>query len=249
MGSSEGWGFSASRIAGTRGFRAGAPRMPCHCLRKRSASLFHSAMVAPTVIGLRLPVALAKFGGDSGKHAFQSFPGRVCTTTGRVTGRGTFLGQQVTFFNPQMRNSYSIRWVFSIQRQLPGKMVLEAAYIGNHAVHLPVSSEQLDYVPLQYLSTSPARDNATIGLLTGAVTNPFRGLLPNTASLDGATVQRQQSLVPFPQYPVGSGASNGVVMQFAGAGSAYFHSLNVRAAETLHARDDVDQQLHLEPVD
>jgi hypothetical protein len=46
--------------------------------------------------------------------------------------------------------------------------------------------------------------------------------------LNGATVALQQLLVPFPQYPLGSGTSNGVVMQGTNAFSSYYESLNVR---------------------
>jgi hypothetical protein len=111
-------------------------------------------------------------------------------------------------------------------------MVLEVAYIGNHAVHL-FANRQLDYVPRQYLSTSPTRDTTTINLLTGTVTNPLKGLLPNSTALNGSTVALQQLLAPFPQYPVGSGTSNGVIMQGDGFGSSYYHSLNVRLQKRL----------------
>src|SRR5205085_11872944 len=122
-----------------------------------------------------------------------------------------------------------------VQRQLPGQMVLEVVYIGNHGVHLPITT-QLDYIPRQYLSTSPLRDQATINAVTATVPNPFRGLLPNSSSLNGSTVGLQQLLIPFPQYPVPgppSSTSNGVVMQGNGAGSSYFQSLNVRLQKRL----------------
>jgi hypothetical protein len=145
---------------------------------------------------------------------------------------GTFLGQQITFYSPQVRSPYSMRTSVSAQRQLPGEMVLEVAYIGNHAVHL-AGNRQLDYVPRQYLSTAPVRDNATINLLTGAVPNPFKGLVPNSTSLNGSTVALQQLLIPFPQYPVGSGTSNGMIAQGDEFGSSYYHSLNVRLQKRL----------------
>jgi hypothetical protein len=141
-----------------------------------------------------------------------------------VNGLGTFQGQSITFFNTDVRNSYSVRWNFSVQRQLPGQIVLEVAYIGNHAVHLPIS-KNLDYVPRQYLSTSlyrDAADNAVNTLLTGSVPNPFQGLLPNTVSLGtSTTTSRQQLLLPFPQY-------TGITEQYNNAGESYYNSLNVR---------------------
>ena len=160
------------------------------------------------------------------------FPNGIALPAGSSKGTGTFLGQQVTFYNPEARNPYQMRWNFGIQHQLPGQMVIEVAYIGNRAVHLS-GSIQLDAVPRQYLSTSPVRDNTTISLLTGNAPNPFKGLLPNSTALNGSIVPLQQLLIPFPQYPLGSGTSNGVVMQAANAFGSYYHSLNVRLQKRL----------------
>jgi hypothetical protein len=155
------------------------------------------------------------------------FPNEIASPAGAANGAGTFLGQQVLFYNPQTVNPYSMRWDLSIQHQLPGHIVFELAYTGNHAVHL-TGNIQLDEIPRQYLSTSPVRDTATINLLTSNVPNPFKGLVPNSTSLNGSTVSLQQLLVTFPQYPLGSAASNGVVEQGANAFSSTYESLNVR---------------------
>ncbi len=155
------------------------------------------------------------------------FPNGIVTPSGSSKGASTFLGQQLTFFNPNAANPYSFRWNLGVQRQLPGQVVLEVAFIGNHAVRL-AGNLQLDYIPRQFLSTSPVRDNTTNNLLTGNVANPFKGLLPNSTSLNGSTIPLQQLLAPFPQYPVGSGSTNGVILQGANFGSSYYNSLNVR---------------------
>jgi hypothetical protein len=39
--------------------------------------------------------------------------------------------------------------------------MMEAGYVGNRALHVPMSVS-LDYVPTQFLSKSPSRDQATI---------------------------------------------------------------------------------------
>jgi hypothetical protein len=149
------------------------------------------------------------------------FPNGVLHPSGASAGAATFLGQSISFFEPQVRNPYYIRWNFGVQRQLPGSMVLEVAYIGSHALHLPINT-QLNYIPRQYLSTSIFRDQNTINLLNGSVANPFYKLLPGT-SLNGSTVALQQLLVAYPQFPV-----SGVTLQGNGAGSSYYESLNVR---------------------
>jgi len=163
------------------------------------------------------------------------FPNGFLKAAGSASCAATFLGQQVVFFNPHALNPYDLRWNFGIQRQLPGAMVLEAVYIGNHAVRLPINT-QLDFIPRQFLTTSLFRDSALNSTLTGTVTNPLAGLLPNSTSLNGSTVALQQLLIPFPQYPVPGtpqSTSNGVLMQGANSGSSFFHSLNVRLQKRL----------------
>ncbi|HWB82599.1 MAG TPA: carboxypeptidase regulatory-like domain-containing protein [Bryobacteraceae bacterium] len=149
------------------------------------------------------------------------FPGgSILQPPGAALGTGTYLGQGISFFNPNILNPYTVRWELSVQHELPGKMVLETAYIASHSIHLTVNQNQ-NAIPAQYLSSSPTRDNDLVNLLNGSVTNPFKGLLPNGGSLNGKTVQLQQLLVPFPEF-------SGVTLQSNNNGSSYFQSLNVR---------------------
>jgi hypothetical protein len=77
----------------------------------------------------------------------------------------------------------------------------------------------LDALPIQYLSASPIRDQANINFLNGNVSNPFVGLVPNTA-LNGATIARSQLLLPFPQF---TGLS---VKDY--QGYSWYHALRIR---------------------
>ena len=71
--------------------------------------------------------------------ARQSVPDRAFSSPPAPSpGLGTFLGQSITFYNPNPLNPYSIRWNFDIQRQIGKGMVFEIGYTGNHAVHLPI---------------------------------------------------------------------------------------------------------------
>jgi hypothetical protein len=158
------------------------------------------------------------------------FPNGITPASGSSKGTSTFLGQAISFYNPNIKNPYTVRWQLSIQRQLPFSTVLEVAYIGSHAMHLLIN-RQLDYVPAQYLSKSLLRDSNAINLLSATVTNPFKGLIPNVSSLNGATVALRQLVIPFPQYPVPAtpqSTSNGVLMQADNAGSSYYESVNIR---------------------
>jgi len=128
------------------------------------------------------------------------FPDGVREPPGASLGPNTFLGRTLTrhFANIDARSPQSMRFVLSMQRELPGQWVVEATYVGNRGYDQPVEID-LNAVPAQYLSTSPIRDDATINFLTQQVPNPFRGLLPGE-NLNSATVQRQQLLRPFPQF-------------------------------------------------
>jgi hypothetical protein len=147
------------------------------------------------------------------------FPDGIQQPTGSSLGLATFLGKGLTYYNPNVQNAYSYRWEFGIQRELPAGTVLEAAYVGNHAVHLGFS-RSLNYIPKQYLSASPVRDQATIDRLSAVVTNPFANLAPGTA-LSGSTVGLSQLLMPFPEF-------GGITSQNDNGASSYFGSLNVR---------------------
>src|SRR5215472_12112972 len=153
------------------------------------------------------------------------FPERFLRPTGSSLGIATSLGQSFSYYNPTLRNAYSVRWEFGIQRELPQQVVLELAYIGNHAVHLPLN-RNMDATPAQYLSTSPFRDAATINYLGTLVTNPFAGLIPANATLNGAQVSRGTLLTPYPQF-------TGITLQATNAASSYFHSMDVRLEKRL----------------
>jgi hypothetical protein len=148
------------------------------------------------------------------------FPSGILQPVGSSQGASTYLGQSITYMNRQTVNPYSARWDLSVERQLSRDTVLEVAYIGNHSVHLGLS-QNMDYLPPQYLSSSPVRDNATISLLSSTVANPFVGLLPNSTSLNGKTVSLSQLLTPFPEF-------TGITMQSTPEGSSYYGSLNAR---------------------
>lgn len=161
------------------------------------------------------------------------FPTGILQPVGSSQGLATFLGQTISFLNPDMRDPYSIRWNFGVQQQLSNNLLLEVDYMGNHAVHLPIAATQLNVIPRQYLSTLPVRDQALITQLTATTANSFSGLIPGT-SLNTATTTVEQLLAVYPQFPVGSGSgSTGVIEENLTEGSSYFESLNVRAEQRL----------------
>jgi hypothetical protein len=120
---------------------------------------------------------------------------------GNAEGVATFLGQGVTFFDPEPDSPRMQRWQVSLQRELPGRFVADVAYVGNYGSHI-LTSRNLNATPNQYLSTSGARDQARIDYLGANIPNPFFNLLPTTgiAALRGNNIVRERLLRPYPQF-------------------------------------------------
>ncbi len=166
------------------------------------------------------------------------FPGgAILRPSGSSAGMATFLGQTVSFLNPQSKSPYSLRWNLGFQHSLSKNMVLEAVYIGNHSVHTPINLTQLNGVPRQYLSGMAVRDTTLINNLNATVSNPLYGLV-TTGTPNGTTTSVAQLLSFYPEFPLGytNGGftgSGGVMEQNLNVGSSYFHSLNVRLQRRL----------------
>ncbi len=127
------------------------------------------------------------------------FPSGLLEPVGSGLGLMTNVGLGVAFpYNGEVSNPLNHRWSLGLQRELPGLFMVELTYVGAKGAHLPVT-RQLNGIPLQYLSTSAVRDDATNNRLTQQVPNPFVGLLPGTG-LNGANVARSQLLRPYSQF-------------------------------------------------
>ncbi|MGC2235007.1 MAG: carboxypeptidase-like regulatory domain-containing protein [Pyrinomonadaceae bacterium] len=147
------------------------------------------------------------------------FPGGIIPSPGAALGLLTFTGRDVTSSNAlgptttvlsnNRKNANFGRFVIGIQRELPYKIGIEATYIFSRGVDLSVNRE-LNAIPRQYLNdftgiTDPATILAAITavntFLNANVSNPLRGLIPDTTSAFNAnTIARRRLLTPFPQY-------------------------------------------------
>ena len=153
------------------------------------------------------------------------FPNGIDPATGSAAGLTTFLGRGVSYFNSKPVSPYNQRWSFSIQRQLPGGVVIDTAYVGNRAAKLAVSRE-LNAIPLQYLSTSPNRDQTAIDFLSRQVANPFFGIAAFSGTgLANQNIAVSQLLRPYPQF-------TSITSSFP-AGYSYYHSLQVNAEKRM----------------
>jgi hypothetical protein len=149
------------------------------------------------------------------------FPEGLQAPVGAAAGLATYLGRSITYYPEKALNPYMQRWSFSIQRELPSRILTEVAYVGNRGTKLPVSREW-DFVPAQYLSKSPVRDQPTIDYMTAQVTNPFYGIagFEGTARGTNLRIARNQLVTPIPQF-TGVNATLPI-------GYSWFHSMQTR---------------------
>lgn len=93
------------------------------------------------------------------------------------------------------------RMQFSFQRELPGRFLVDLAYIGSRGRDLTTFVD-LNPIPQQFLATDPTNNASIASFLETNVANPFRNIeaARGTAFFTSSTIQRQQLLRPFPQY-------------------------------------------------
>ena len=146
------------------------------------------------------------------------FQGGIQEPVGAALGAQTFLGQSITFFDPDPLSPRMQRWQVGIQRELPGRLVVDAKYVGNRGSQIQ-TSRNLNATPSQYLSTSPVRDPARIDYLGANVPNPFFGLMPATAgaAFRGVNITRERLLRPYPQFDAVNTTTN--------EGLSWYHAL------------------------
>lgn len=147
------------------------------------------------------------------------FPNGFAQAAGSSQGASTFLGQAISFLAPVEHDPYSERYDLGVQHELTKSTLIEAMYVGNHSLHLPIAQQNLNATKLSYLTTAPFRDQNLSSSYGATVTNPFSGLLPNGGSFNGSTTAISNLIVPYPQF----GSSN-VYEQNQTIGQSYFNS-------------------------
>jgi hypothetical protein len=148
------------------------------------------------------------------------FPTGILQPTGSSLGPLTYVGNSISFFNQHPLAPRLLKYEVDVQRELPGRFVLSAGYLGSRGSDLEVS-RSFKPLPNQYLSTSPTRDQTTINYLTANLPNPF-GSIPLFAGtgLAGSVVPRTALIAPYPQF---SGIS-----YYTYDGKSWYDALNVK---------------------
>lgn len=128
---------------------------------------------------------------------------------GNAEGINTQLGSSLSF-NAAVKVPYAEKWTLDVQKQFGRSFMVEVGYIGVHQVHNSFSNTISGAPILPYLSTSPygnsAQTAAAQTLLTGKVTNPFKGTMTAygpaavTSLNTSSTITVSQLLQAYPEY-------------------------------------------------
>ena len=142
------------------------------------------------------------------------FPTGLVQPVGSSVGLMAQVGDTLSFFDDRRVNPYNEQWQLSVQRELPARVLFEAAYMAMHSLK-QVESFNLNEKPDVFLAQGRAENNA--------VPNPFLGVFPATSTLGrGTTITQNRLWVRFPQFTT-------LTMQGAPTGRATYHSLQMKA--------------------
>jgi hypothetical protein len=119
-------------------------------------------------------------------------PPQIIQPSGNSLGPLSFLGNNVTYFETDHPTPTQQQWNVTVQRDVAGAMLIEAAYAGGHGTHIMGYGYDLNQLDPQYNALGLALDDR--------VANPFFGVIPAGTPLSGATIARRQALRPYPAY-------------------------------------------------
>ena len=149
--------------------------------------------------------------------ASQAFQNGLLPMQGSSLGALTNVGLNVNAIQHHWNSPYVQDWTFGLEFALTNNDVVEAQYVGNHGIKLPLSgSMNINQIPDADLSLG-------VGALTNLVTNPFYGLITSSScNLDQPTVKYGQLLRPFPEFcdvnsqqaPIGFDTYNALMLTY-----------------------------------
>ncbi len=165
-------------------------------------------------------VSFAPNGVDPGTPWANPFPAGFLQPLAGELGLLTALGTGPTIPNPDYEIPYTDQWMAGADIQLPWKIGLDVAYVGNQVSKLGVS-RNVNSVPKSENDKAIPSLGGNTGYLNVTFPNPFAGLVPGQG-LNAATVSRGQLLRPYPQF-------TNFPMNRLNRGSAYYNALEAVA--------------------
>jgi hypothetical protein len=122
------------------------------------------------------------------------------------------LGQGVFAVEREQKSGYAQQWNLSFQKTFGQHWSTEVGYLGSKLTNLGVPDVNMNQLTVEQLA---------LPNLTQQVENPFFGQIPESSSLGGRTIARQQLLRPFPRFTTVAFYRNNV-------GHSTYHSFQSR---------------------
>jgi len=123
------------------------------------------------------------------------------------------LGQGVFTVERNQKSGYAQQWNLSLQKTFAQNWSTEFGYLGSKLTNLGVPDVNMNQLTAEQLALGST--------LTQQVANPFFGQIPESSSLGGPTIARQQLLRPYPRFTTVAFYRNNV-------GHSTYHSLQTR---------------------
>ncbi|MBV9406752.1 MAG: hypothetical protein JO211_15505, partial [Acidobacteriaceae bacterium] len=154
------------------------------------------------------------------------FPSGIVVPTGNSLANNTALGSGVIFSNPNRLIPHVYQYSFGVERQLPWETKLDVEYVGSRSYNINTNDNQAGGARNLNVNTVAQIQQAFANpsYFTQAVPNPFAGLIPTNPALNGATISRQQLLLPWPQF-------TSVQEAFESVGRLWYDSLQINAVK------------------
>lgn len=129
------------------------------------------------------------------------YPNGINVPAGSSLGYATFLGQNFTWYNPNMRIPYVHQFSFGFQFQLSPASTLDVSYVGSRTVG--ANSERDFNIPsADFRKQCNLLEGGSPAYCNEQVPNPFRGIeeFRGTSFYTAPTISRFQINRPFPQF-------------------------------------------------
>lgn len=149
------------------------------------------------------------------------FPAGVTLPTGNSLGLGTAIGQSISFNDPNHVQPRSAQYTLSVQRQFVGNLAVQVAYMGTRPTRLEVN-HNINVLPQKYYDGG----STEVTYLTTSVSNPMAGLIPNNGTLNGAKIQQQYLLLPYPEF-------GSVTESYSSIGSSPYNALQIQVSRRM----------------
>src|SRR5258708_28599535 len=165
-------------------------------------------------------ISTAPNGIDPGTAGANPFPAGFLQPLAGEVGLLTAVGTGETIPNPDYKIPYTDQWMAGANIQLPWKIGLVVAYVGNQVSKLGVS-RNVNSIPKAENDKAIPSLGGNTGYLNVTFPNPFAGLVP-CQGLNAATASRGQLLRPYPEFTNFS-------MNRLNRGAAYYNALEAVA--------------------